>query len=63
MMNVNKVRSMLRFMNLRQVARETGLHYNTVRAIESGKTAPKPETLAVLSSFLERHAKGKIAPV
>lgn len=61
-MNVTKVRAMLRLMNLRQVSIETGLHYNTVRAIESGLSDPKPETLAILSAFLERHAKGQVAP-
>ena len=36
-MTVERIRDLLQSMNLRAVAKDTGLHYNTIRAIAKGK--------------------------
>lgn len=59
MMDLERVRAMLKPMNLREVARETGLHYNTVRMIASGEAEPSYQSLKALSEFMARHVEGK----
>lgn len=53
MMTLNEVRAALQDRRLEKVARATGLHYNTVKAIRDGKSsAPTWQTVKALSDYL-----------
>lgn len=54
-MTPQQVQTALRDRNLRIVAEETGLHYNTVASIGRGDTSnPSWETMRKLSEYLTR---------
>jgi transcriptional regulator with XRE-family HTH domain len=39
---------------VRDLGKRAKVHFNTVHAIERGKSAPKPETLATIRKVLEK---------
>lgn len=53
MMTLNQVRAKLRPMNLAVVAKETGVHYNSVYRIVNGSINPKYETVQKIVMWLE----------
>lgn len=58
MMTLEQIRKELKDLRVSVVARETGLHYNTVRDIRDNKDAdPKLSTLQALSSYIEARAQ------
>lgn len=55
MYSLEQVRIALKGMNLREVSRETGLHYETVRRVaQSIITNPDTSTLTALSDYFEQ---------
>lgn len=55
MYKVNQIKKALADRNLKHVARETGLHYETVRRIAQGiSTNPDHKTTVALSDYLEQ---------
>ena len=55
MMDLEQIREGLKDRKLTEVAKNTGLHYNTVRAVASGhKTNPMYNVAKVLSDYLSK---------
>lgn len=48
-----RIHRALRHMNLRWVAREAGVHRNTLYSFMAGKSKLSPESIAKLRAFLE----------
>lgn len=51
MMRLDEIREKLKAYNLRQVARDTGLHYETVRNVANGKGCSL-KTYETLANYL-----------
>jgi len=51
-MNIEELRARLRLINKAQLARETGIHVNTIRKIAKGKSDPKASTMALIEAAI-----------
>ena len=56
MLTSEQVRHLLAERNLREVARESDLHYNIVYRVANGTTRPSYETVKKLSDYLTGEA-------
>ena len=54
MITLSAIRAMLADRNLREVSRQTGLHYNVVYRLANGTQNPSYETVRAISEYLER---------
>jgi hypothetical protein len=53
MLSIETIQQALKDRNLLRVAEQTGLHYNTVRAVARGKTTVQYWVIKKLSDYLE----------
>lgn len=54
MMTINEIRARLKPMNLKAVARESGVHYNAIYRLMNGGTSPAYETVQKIVTYLEK---------
>lgn len=41
--------------SMHEIARETGMSYDSLRSWATGRRSPRPKHLALLAAYLERH--------
>jgi len=53
-LSLKRIRELLAPMNLRAVAKQTGLHHNTIRAVANGKETLSYQTVKILSVYFTK---------